>query len=90
MSKLADSSDEKFTEIVSFLNSKPQLCLEGVIEFCVKILENSEGGKINKVTRKYRKKNKSTRKYKKKSTRKYKKKSTRKYKKKSTRKYKKK
>ena len=82
ISKLADSSDQKFAEIVSFLNSKPQLCLEGVIEFCVKILEKSEGGKINKMTRKYRKKNKSTRKHKKRSIRKHKKKSTRKYKKK--------
>lgn len=86
MSKLANSSDDKFTEIIDFLNSRPQLCLEGVIELCIKILEKSGGGKRIKMTRKYKKKNKSSRKYKKKnkSTRKYKQqnKFTRKYKKK--------
>ena len=47
--QLANTNNETFCQVIDFLNKKPQVCLEAVIEHCLKIL-NLE---IDKYIKKY-------------------------------------
>ena len=54
--KLAKSTDSKFNKVIHFLETKPQACLEAVIEKSDNILEeqNNSGGSRNKIKKLYK------------------------------------
>lgn len=51
--ELANTNNEIFCQVIEFLNNKPQVCLEAVIEHCLKII-NSEIDKYRKKYLKYK------------------------------------
>jgi len=75
LDQLANSNEENFQKVVQFINTKPQLCLEGVIELSRELLGEGQlmsetfGGKKRK-TKRRKTKNKKNKKRKTKKTKK--------------------
>lgn len=66
---MAIASESNFIKAINYLNTAPQVCLEGVIDKCISIVQGASGGRRRHKTRKYKKRKSKSRRAKRKSHR---------------------